>query len=795
MASAPPRWITSPWTRAIALIAAVSLALGGIVAMFPEQTLGRAAELVSSGPAADADSLIEGRMPGPSTLTDSAGDVIAEFHDQRRTPLDYGDIPGDMVNAMVSIEDRRFFEHEGVDWTGIVRAAVSNLSSDDVQGASTLTQQYVKNYLAIVAATSPEEAAAATERSYARKLREITLAREVDAALTKEEILERYLNLVSFGHGAFGIEEAAKTYFGHGAADLTLPQAAMLAGMVQAPSALDPYTNPEGLTARRGAVLSAMERDGHITAVQRAEADAADLGVLDAPQVPDSGCIAAGDRGFFCDYVTTWLAEEAGVGLDTLRRGGYTIETTLDPAAQDASVAALTNSVSPEASGVAGVINLIEPGRESRRILAMASSRVYGFDDAEYQTSLVQPAVQVGHGAGSVFKTFTAAAALEAGWGVETRLSVPPTYVASGLGSSDTPGCPTGKFCVSNVGSYPSTMTLTEALAKSPNTGFIKLAEEVGNDKVVDMAVRLGLRSYAEDGTAERMKSSGSFSLGPTAINPLELSNVAATLASDGVWCAPQPVERITGPDGSLPLPGLGCKSEVSAGVARAMGQALSEDTTTGTAAAAAQYAGWTGDVAGKTGTTDSNQSAAFLGFTAGLAGSTYIFNDGPTAAPLCTGPVRQCSYGDLFGGLEPARTWLTAAAAIVDDHGGATLAPLDPKYRHGTSPDATSTVLGMDEDAARITLREMGFTVGKIIRTTSQAPSGTVISVDFDGPREAGGRVDVTVSRGTPYTAPAPTPSTTGTIPQPPAPQAPAPAPAPAPLPSIGDIIGGLFG
>src|SRR5699024_777878 len=143
-----------------------------------------------------------------------------------------------------------------------------------------------------------------------------------------------------------------------------------------------------------------------------------------------------------------------------------------------------------------------------------------------------------------------------------------------------------------------------------------------------------------------------------------------------------------------------------------------------------------------------------------------------------------------LFGGSEPAGPWLTAAAAIVADPGGAQLAPLDPKHRHGTSPDATSTVLGMDEDAARTTLREMGFTVGKIIRTTSQSPAGTVVSVDFDGPRVAGGRVDVTVSRGTPYTTPAPAPSTTGTAPRAPSPQ----APAPAPLPSIGDIIGGLF-
>ena len=796
MSSRTARLASSAWVRAAALIIAIVLVLGGIVALFPGQTLGRAAELATSGPSVDVDELVSGKFPEPSRLLDARGGVIAEFHDQRRTPLAYDDIPEHVREAVVSIEDRRFFEHEGVDWKGILRAAVSNFSGNDVQGASTLTQQYVKNYLAIIAADSPEQAAAATERSYARKLREITLAREVDSRVSKEDILERYLNLVSFGHGAFGIEEAARTYFGIPAADLTVAQGAMLVGMVQAPSSMDPYINPDRLLSRRSDVLAAMERDAHISPAQRRDAEEEPLGVLDAPRVPDSGCIAAGDRGFFCDYVTTWLSDNAGLGTDTLRRGGYTVETTLDPVAQDSAVAAVSTYADPAAAGVAEVINLIEPGRESRRILAMAGSRVYGFDSDESQTSIPLPAVPVGHGAGSVFKTFTAAAAIEAGWGIETRLPVPATYTASGMGSSNTPGCPTGKFCVSNVGSYPSTLTLTEALAESPNTTFIQLAEEVGNGKVVDMAVRLGLRSYADDGTAERMRGSGSFSLGPTAVNPLELSNVAATLASDGVWCAPQPVERITGPDGPSELPGLGCEQAVSAGVARAMGQALSQDTVSGTAYGAAQATGWTGDVAGKTGTTDSHQSAAFLGFTAGLAGAVYAFNDGEAASPLCSAPLRQCGYGDLYGGLEPARTWLTAAGPIVDDHGGAVLAPVEPKYRYGTSPDATATVVGLGEEEARTALREMGFTVGKIIRMYDSAgtrPAGTVMSVDFDGPRVEGGTVDVTVSRGTRYTAPAPTPQAPAPAPAPaPSPQAPAPAPA---LPDLADIIGGIFG
>ena len=704
-------------------------------------------------------SVIGGEAPEITTITDANGDPMAWLYDQRRTSVEEWEISRDMKNAIVSIEDRRFWDHSGVDWQGTLRAALANFTSGSVQqGASTIEQQLIKNYTLFVEAESEAERRAATATDYGRKLREIRIAQDLEDEMTKEEVLTGYLNIVPFGNGAFGVENAAQTYFGIPAKDLNIPQSALLAGLVQQTSGLNPYSNPDGAMARRNDVLNAMADTGAITRAQANDAIATDLGVLPEPNRLPQGCIAAGDRGFFCDYVIGYLADH-GLDRTKLARGGYTVQTTLDPAVQDSTQRALREQASPTAGGVAEVMSIVEPGADSRRVLAMASSRVYGLDAEAMQTVQPQPFTPVGNGAGSIFKIFAATAAVEKGMGIDTSLPVPRRYEASGLGDGGAAGCPPGLYCVENTGTFPPSMTLREALAKSPNTPFVAMSEQVGVDGVVDMAVRLGMRSYTVPGSFDGESSVaqyvsdntlGSFVLGPTPVDGLELSNVGATLASDGRWCEPNPIEEIIDRDGNpVQIDRPDCEQAVDAGVAHAMAQALSADTVDGTAEDAARAYGWDGPVAAKTGTTESNQSAAFLGFTAGLAAAVYAYNDSPTVTELCTSPLRQCGSGDLYGGREPARTWFSAVSPIIEDHGGKTLPEMAPEYGAGTAKASLPPVEGMQEADARKTLEDAGYKVDSVTASQTGRPRGTVTGVRVPGLLLEGGTVTLEVSDG----------------------------------------------
>ena len=322
----------------------------------------------------------------------------------------------------------------------------------------------------------------------------------------------------------------------------------------------------------------------------------------------------------------------------------------------------------------------------------MASSRKYGLDKG--QTVLPITHSLQGHGAGSIFKLFATGAALEDGLGLDNIVGVPKRVELDGLGHGGAEGCPATKYCVENAADYKPAMSVRDALANSPNTPFMNMEEKVGVARTVDMAVKLGLRSYGEKGSfdadtslADHVKEAnmGSFVLGPTAVNPLELSNVGATLADNGRWCEPSPVLSMKDPDGKdVPLKRQKCEQVVDKGVANALANGMSGDVTSGTASEAAHTIGWTGDLSSKTGTTETSFSSSFLGFTPGLAGSSYIFNDGGTPANLCTAPVRQCGKGDLYGGKEPAQTFLSIAQQIVGDYGGPGVPAVDPKYLRG---------------------------------------------------------------------------------------------------------------
>ncbi|WP_206436360.1 penicillin-binding protein [Corynebacterium hylobatis] len=760
----------SVWKSLANMVAATVVAgVAGALALAPVAGIsGAGIARTNETMASNLSELTYGDTPGVTTITDATGEPMAWVFHQRRYEVPGDQISQHMKDAIVAIEDHRFYEHDGVDIQGTARAMLTNVMAGGVeQGASTLNQQYVKNYLLHIEAETPEEQSAAVEQSVPRKLREMRMASDLDRNLSKDEILTGYLNLVPFGNHAYGVEAAARTYFSTSAAELSVPQAAMLAGMVQSSEFLNPYTNEEGVTSRRGAVLQAMATHGYLSAEEAAAYAAEPLGVLDSPATLPNGCIAAGDRGFFCDYALTYL-DSKGLGRDQLREGGYTVTTTLNPQVQDAARAAVARNVDPMATGVAEVLNVVEPGTDSRDILAMTSSRNYGLDLDQGQTMLPQPSSLVGNGAGSVFKIFTAAAAIDQGMGLETQLDVPTRYEARGLGTGGAANCPPNTYCVENAGAYQSRMTLRETLAYSPNTTFIQLIEQVGVPAVVDMSVKLGLRSYAEPGThdgersiADYMKEAnlGSYTLGPTPVNPLELANVGATIASGGRWCEPNPIAKVTDRSGQeVFLERPDCENAVDQGVANALAIGMSDDLTIGTGANAARANGWSGQASAKTGTTESHQSSAFLGFNSNFSAAPYIYNDGTTTTPLCTSPVRQCASGNLFGGSEAAQSWFQTANLVPAALSG-TLPAMDERYELGTTHAVLTEVVGLTEADARRRLEGEGYQVN-VRNTPGSQPRGRVERAVPQGMLRPGGTVTLEISTGPAPRTTAPTTS-----------------------------------
>jgi membrane peptidoglycan carboxypeptidase len=751
----------------------------------------RASDVVANGSA----QLVEGDVPQVSTMVDAKGNVIAWLYSQRRFEVASDQIANTMKLAIVSIEDKRFAEHNGVDWQGTLTGLAGYLRGDlDTRGGSTLEQQYVKNYQLLVIAQTDAEKRAAIEITPARKLREIRMALTLDKTFSKSEILTRYLNLVSFGNNAFGVQDAAQTYFGINASELNWQQSALLAGLVQSTSSLNPYTNPEGALDRRNVVLDTMIENLPEFADDLRAAKQEPLGVLPQPNELPRGCIASGDRAFFCDYALEYLAR-SGISKEQVAKGGYLIRTTLDPDVQATVKQAIDSIASPDLDGVASVMNVIRPGKESHPVLAMASNRTYGLNTEAGETMQPQPFSLVGDGAGSTFKVFTTAAALEMGMGISAQLDVPGSFVAKGFGSSETPGCPRASWCVRNAGGYRGSMNVTDALATSPNTAFAKLITQVGVPRAVDMAVRLGLRSYALPGTARdydpqsnesladyiKRGNMGSFTLGPFELNPLEFANVAATLASGGMWCPPTPIEKVFDRRGNeVSVTTETCEQVVPEGLANTLANALSKDDKgAGTAASAAGSVGWDLPMSGKTGTTESHRSSAFLGFTNQYAAANYIYDDSTTPGQLCSFPLRQCGDGNLFGGNEPARTWFTAIEPIANNFGEVRLPPTDPLYVDGAPGSRVPNVSGLTQDAARQRLRDAGFQVADNVSwINSSSRSGTVVGTSPSGQTFPGSIITLQVSNGVP---PAP----------PPRPYVPPAAPrTPGPPPPIGQTV-----
>jgi membrane peptidoglycan carboxypeptidase len=596
--------------------------------------------------------------------------LLTMFYEEHRRPVPLTSMSKYVTQAIVASEDARFYDHNGVDPKGIARAFVANQQAGGVsQGASTLTMQYVRMALRDGART-PREAIDATEQTPARKLREMRLAIELEKRISKEEILQRYLNSAYFGHRAYGIFAASEVFFSKNPKQLNLAEAATLAGLVKAPSAYDPASRDRrAATQRRNYVIDQMLKMGSITADQAAKATKSkiNLNLTDPP----NDCVSVSKKhnswGFFCDYFRSWWMEQPAFGRNAqereeqLRRGGYKIVTTIDPKMQSAAMKHVLDKEDRDSKYAHGQV-LIEPG--SGKIKAMAVNRTYALsqkdngkhsDPAKRKAKIkgnypntVNPLLgggdMAGYQAGSTFKIFTMLAALDDGMPLSTAFNSPQRYRSKYLTSPTDRSACGNHWCPQNASaSMTGRQTMWSGFGKSVNTYFVQLEQKVGAEKVVRMAERLGLRWRTE--VDQRMASPehadgwGAFTLGVSDVTPIEMANVFATVAAEGKYCEPLPVASIRGPDGKntqykgriVALPR--CKQAVPADVAVAATDAAR--CVTGYGASRGGCGGWETSpmvhaimnrpVAGKSGTTDSNKSAWFVGFTPQLAAAGFV--------------------------------------------------------------------------------------------------------------------------------------------------------------------------
>ncbi|MGI3783547.1 MAG: transglycosylase domain-containing protein, partial [Janthinobacterium lividum] len=580
-----------------------------------------------------------------SRVLDADGQVLAYFYTQNRTYVPLADIAPVMRTAIVSIEDHRFYEHGPLDAQGTLRAFVKNFFAGGVtQGGSTLTQQYVKQVQVNAAALSGDATAvqAATDSSYQRKLRELRYAVSVENTMTKDQILERYLNIAYFGDGAYGIEAASEHYFGTTAKKLTLPQAALLAGLVQNPAGFDPVTHPGAGIERRNVVLDRMGELGTASTAAVAKAKKTKFSTQQV-ETTSSGCQSS-DLPFICDYVRRSVLDMPSLGkteadrLKVLMQGGLTIRTGIDPDVQETvqkKVSAAVGAKDP----VIAAMDMIEPG--TGKIVAMAQSRpVMGSDAKKGQTYWNYSAPRdlggnQGFQAGSTFKAFTAAAALENGIPLSKRYDARARMDFSGakFDSCDGPTQVVGKFGVSNSTGVNGNMDMYRAAENSVNTYFVQLALDVGMCDVTKMAEKLGVESNTPDMPISAYDELPSFTLGTAETNPLSVANAYATFASGGIHCDPVIVSKITDSSGkNRDVPGADCKRVISSDVASAMDSLLSSVVTKGTGARARTADGR--PQAGKTGTIDSNAAVWYVGYTPQIAGAAMISIDTERKAP-----------------------------------------------------------------------------------------------------------------------------------------------------------------
>ncbi|MCX5207311.1 transglycosylase domain-containing protein [Streptomyces sp. NBC_00237] len=607
-----------------------------------------------------------------TTILDSQGGKIATVFSRDRTVVELKDISPYMQKAIVAIEDNRYYEHGAVDMKGILRALNRNVQAGGAaQGASTLTQQYVKNVFVEEAGDDPDKVAQATQQTLGRKIRELKYAIQVEKELGKKRILENYLNITFFGQQAYGVEAASQRYFSKHAKDLKLEEAALLAGLVQSPTRYDPVNDSAEATKRRNIVLQRMADIREISPAEAARAKAAPL-KLNVSK-PKNGCITAvSGAGFFCDYVREIFLNDPVFGktkedrAKVWNQGGLTVRTTLDPKAQKSTQASIKDHVY-KSDKVATAVTLVEPG--SGKVLAMGQSKPYGFGNNEtqinYSVDKNMGGSNFGFPTGSTFKPFLTAAALEEGRPPTQTYPSPyqMPYPARIATCSGKPWVNLGNQKLENenekeVGPYP----LREAMNMSVNTYFVQMLEDIGMCPVSKMSERLGLIQ----GHGKKIpEEPSSLTLGSNGISPLRMASAYAAFANRGTYCTPIAIESITGPgQKSLPVPKTTCTAAMAEQTADTVNTLLRGVVDSGTGQQAGLQSGR--DNAGKTGTTDERKNAWFVGYTPNLSGAVWVGS--PTQRIKMENITIGGKYeAKVFGGQVPGPIWKDAMSGALD--------------------------------------------------------------------------------------------------------------------------------
>lgn len=508
--------------------------------------------------------------------------VLAEFQLENRDPLSSLDeISPYVIQGTVDTEDVRFYEHDGVDLAGIARAVVTNFLGGNIEGASTITQQLVKNTLL---------SDVATDITIERKIREMELALEMEKLYSKDEILLMYLNTINYGDGCYGIEAAAQHYFSKSADELTLAEAATLVGIPQSPSYLSPTIDPEACLERRNLVLDRMRTAGDITDAECEAAQNEQMALAVAPANPSDGIYA---YPYFTSYVREWLLENYSAA--EIFEGGLTIYTTLDVEMQEQAEAACEAQYGRMADGYEAALVAYDPN--TGYVRAMVGGK-------DYYTDQYNIAVN-GRPTGSSFKAFTLAAAIENGINPQTMADcTSPLRLPNGTTIENFNGIDYGW------------RTIASATAVSSNTGFVRLQEIVGTDKVIEMAHRLGIDAD--------LPAVASLTLGVADISPLEMAQAYGVFATGGTLREPVVVERIVNHNGETIYQASTEGSRVlSPEVAYATTQVLQGVFSSG--GTAAGYGLGSQPVAGKTGTSESFYDHWLVGYTPNLVCSTWI--------------------------------------------------------------------------------------------------------------------------------------------------------------------------
>jgi membrane peptidoglycan carboxypeptidase len=630
--------------------------------------------------------LVPGPLSEQSQIYASDGKTkLATFYAQNRIVVPLDKVSNHMKNAVISIEDERFYNHGGVDPEGISRAAVKNFGGGATEGASTLTQQYVKNVLIEEADRSGDTFGVleASEGSLTRKLREAKLAIALEKQMSKDKILEGYLNIAQFGRSVYGVETASRHYFNKSAKDLSVVEAATIAGITKSPNAFDPVENPKDATKRRDLVIGKMWQLGHITTEERDKAYDTKLEDTLDVQPLDVGCDSAEGAAFFCDYVIKEVMASPEFGKtkadrqDLLYRGGLKIVTTLDMKMQRAAENAITEAVpADDPSQLEGAITSIEPG--TGEILSMAQNIPYDPSaEPEPRHTSVNYSADFLHGGsrgfqpGSNFKPFVLAEWLRSGHQLRDPISA--SAFEAPLSSFQVqpcrPGLGTGTWPVSNVEGSTSGMTdVLTGTYQSLNTVYARMSHELNLCDVAQTAWDAGFRptesTYPSRRVIENAKPSdvdvfAPMTLGTQSTTPVDQAAAYATFASGGTYCKPIAILEVQKRNGEkLTVPGKDCKQTIEPNVANTVAYAMTR--VFGSTGTAWKLGGGLSDgrpVAGKTGTTSDASQSWFTGYTPEISTSVWVGESAGTVQHFDF-YVKGEFYKALYGGEIAAPAW-----------------------------------------------------------------------------------------------------------------------------------------